>query len=249
MQAEDAEAELLRPIFGYYQFCAIGGRLSMSSRCTALRASLMVTGLVAFAAQAQSLQVDATGGTRPLTAAILQDYAQQKPSAAKATLGASDTVAGFAKLCRGEVDALTSPRPIGKREQALCAERGAQYVEVAVAMDGLAIIVNPKNTQVSNISVEELRKLWDADAQGKLTRWNQVRADWPQAPFALIAPDVASGSADAFAGALGTKTSELRHDYSASTDESVIVQGVGRDLNAHGYVGYAYVPAAVTRAD
>ena len=55
-----------------------------------------------------------------------------------------------------------------------CKEAGIEYIELPVAYDGLAVMVNPKNNWVTSMTVAELKKIWEPAAEGKVTKWNQV---------------------------------------------------------------------------
>jgi len=101
-------------------------------------------------------------------------------------------------------------------------------------------VVNPKNTWIKEFKVEELKKMWEPVAQGKVTHWNQVNPAWPNAPLKLFGPGADSGTFDYFTDAINGKEKASRGDFTASEDDNVLVQGVSRDVNAIGYFGLAY---------
>ncbi len=90
------------------------------------------------------------------------------------------------------------------------------------------------------MTVAELKKLWEPAAQGKIMRWNQVRAGWPDREIHLFGAGVDSGTFDYFTEAVAGKAKASRGDYTSSEDDNVIVQGVSGDENALGYFGFAY---------
>jgi phosphate transport system substrate-binding protein len=114
---------------------------------------------------------------------------------------------------------------------------------VPIAYDGLAIVVNPKNTWASTITVDELKTLWSPDAQGKIMRWNQVRSAWPNREIRLFGAGVDSGTYDYFTEATVGKEGASRGDFTSSEDDNVIVQGVASDELALGFQPLAYVEA------
>jgi phosphate transport system substrate-binding protein len=122
----------------------------------------------------------------------------------------------------------------------VCNKAGIQFIEIPVAYDGLAVVVNPKNTWATSITVAELKTIWEPAAQGKVTRWNQVRAGWPDREIHLFGPGVDSGTFDYFTEAINGKAKSSRGDFTASEDDNVLVQGVSRDVNALGFFGFAY---------
>jgi phosphate transport system substrate-binding protein len=113
-------------------------------------------------------------------------------------------------------------------------------VELPVAYDALTVVVNPKNSWIREFKVEELKKMWEPGAQGKITKWNQVNPAWPDAPLKLFGAGSDSGTFDYFTDAINGKEKASRGDYTASEDDNVLVQGVSRDVNAIGYFGLAY---------
>jgi phosphate transport system substrate-binding protein len=121
-----------------------------------------------------------------------------------------------------------------------CAEAGIKYVELPVAFDALTVVINPKNTWIKEFKVEELKKMWEPGAQGKVTHWNQINPAWPNAPLKLFGPGADSGTFDYFTDAINGKEKASRGDFTASEDDNVLVQGVSRDVNAIGYFGLAY---------
>jgi phosphate transport system substrate-binding protein len=100
--------------------------------------------------------------------------------------------------------------------------------------------VNPRNDWVKVITVAELKKIWEPDAQGKITKWNQVNPAWPDEPIKLYGPGADSGTFDYFTEAIVGKAKSSRGDFTASEDDNVLVQGVASDKNGLGFFGFAY---------
>ena len=109
-----------------------------------------------------------------------------------------------------------------------------------MAFDALTVVINPKNTFIKQLTVAELKKMWEPAAQGKVTHWNQVNPAWPDQPMKLFGPGADSGTFDYFTEAIVGKSKSSRGDFTASEDDNVLVQGVSRDVNGLGYFGYAY---------
>jgi phosphate transport system substrate-binding protein len=101
-------------------------------------------------------------------------------------------------------------------------------------------MVSPRNTFVDCMTVGELKKMWQPEAQGAVTRWSQVRDGWPDQPFRLYGAGADSGTFDYFTDAINGKEKASRGDYTASEDDNVLVQGISNDPNALGYFGFAY---------
>src|SRR5688500_5044548 len=193
------------------------------------------------------ITVDGSSTVFPIAEAVAEEFGKAHPDSRTPTVGISGTGGGFQKFCRGETDISNASRPIRPAEIEACRKAGVDYIEVPVAYDGLAIVVNPKNTWATTITVDELKTLWSPDAQGKIMRWNQVRASWPNRDIRLFGAGVDSGTYDYFTEATVGKEGASRGDFTSSEDDNVIVQGVSSDELALGFLPLAYVTANSSR--
>jgi phosphate transport system substrate-binding protein len=185
------------------------------------------------------IHIDGSSTVYPLTEAVSEEFREVNPDI-RVTVGVSGTGGGFKKFMRGELDISNASRPISKSEIELAKTNGIEFIEIPVAYDGLAVVVSTKNTFVDYLTVAELHKMWSPESQGKITRWNQIRAEWPDAPLNLYGAGTSSGTYDYFTEAVNGKAKASRGDYTASEDDNVLVQGVSTDINALGYFGLAY---------
>jgi phosphate transport system substrate-binding protein len=185
------------------------------------------------------IKIDGSSTVYPITEAVAEEYRIAQPDV-KVSVGLSGTGGGFKKFGRGEIDINDASRLIKDSEAAICAEGNIKYVGLTVAFDGLAVLINKENTWVDFFTVEELKKIWSPDAQGKIMKWNQIRASWPAEDFHLYGPGVASGTYDYFTEAIVGKSGSSRGDYTASEDDNVLVQGIAGDKNSIGFFGLAY---------
>jgi phosphate transport system substrate-binding protein len=191
-------------------------------------------------AQQKVVKLDGSSTVFPVSEAVAEDFQKANKQTIKVTVGISGTGGGFKKFCRGETDISNASRPILKAEMEDCKKAGIDYYELPVAFDALTVVVNPKNTFIKQLTVAELKTMWEPAAQGKVTKWNQVNPAWPDAPIKLFGAGSDSGTFDYFTEAIIGKAKSQRGDYTASEDDNVLVQGVSRDVNAIGYFGYAY---------
>ncbi|HYN14043.1 MAG TPA: PstS family phosphate ABC transporter substrate-binding protein [Burkholderiales bacterium] len=196
--------------------------------------------LAAAPAYAQIVKIDGSSTVYPITEAVAEEFQKSKQNRIKVTVGISGTGGGFKKFCRGEIDISDASRPILQKEMEDCKAAGIEYFELPVAFDALTVVVNPKNSFIKQLTIAEMKKMWEPGAQGKVTRWNQVNPAWPDAPMKLFGPGADSGTFDYFTEAVVGKSKSSRGDFTASEDDNVLVQGVARDVNALGYFGYAY---------
>lgn len=192
-------------------------------------------------AHAQSVvKVDGSSTVFPVTEAVAEEFQKSTGGKTKVTVGISGTGGGFKKFCRGETDVQNASRPILAAEMADCKANGITYVELPVAFDALTVVINPKNTWAANMTVDELKMMWEPAAQGKIMNWSQVNAKFPNAPLKLYGAGSDSGTFDYFGEAIVGKAKSSRGDYAATEDDHVTVKGVAGDINALGYLGFAY---------
>lgn len=187
------------------------------------------------------VQIDGSSTVFPIVEAIAEEFQRDFRGRYQVTVGVSGTGGGFKKFCRGETALSNASRPIRTSELALCAENGVAFIELPIALDALAVVVNPANDWVDHLSVEELRTMWAPEAQGKILSWRQIRESFPDRPLALFGAGADSGTYDYFTQAIVGKEHESRGDYTASEDDNVLVMGVATDVGALGFFGYAYL--------
>ncbi len=182
------------------------------------------------------ITIDGSSTVYPLTQEAAAFF--EKSGAGIVSLAYSGTVTGFGKFCRGQLDIVNASRPISREEQKFCEEQGVSFVELPVAHDALTVIVNAKNTWAVSITIDELRALWESGAEKRITRWSQIRKDWPDREIALFGPGTESGTFEFFNQVISGGAQNSRKDYTASGDDRVIVKGVSANEAALGYVGH-----------
>lgn len=212
----------------------------------ALLFTIMVVALLAACGQKSntgqlsgSVSIDGSSTVYPISEAIAEEYTIANPQV-RVTVGESGTGGGFKKFSRGEIDINDASRSIKPNEIDLCKENGIDFLELLVAYDGMAIVVNKKNTWINDITISELKKLWEPAAQGKITKWSQIRPEWPDRDIHLYGAGTSSGTFDYFTEAVMGEAKSCRGDYTASEDDNVLVQGVASDENALAFFGLSY---------
>lgn len=189
-------------------------------------------------ALAGAVQVDGSSTVFPITEAVAEEFTAETGGDVRVTVGTSGTGGGFQRFCTGETDLSNASRPIKAEEQALCERNGIEPIQIPVAYDGIAVMVNPANTFVDCLTVEELKKIWEPGSG--VQSWADVRAGWPAEPIKLYGPGTQSGTFDYFTDEIVGEEGASRPDYTASEDDNVLVQGIAGDPSALGYFGYAY---------
>src|SRR3954453_6094449 len=169
---------------------------------TAIVAAVALVSCIALPAHGQLVKIDGSSTVFPITEAIAEDFQKSTKGKVKVTVGISGTGGGFKKFCRGETDVSDASRPILEKEMADCRNAGIEYLELPVAFDAITLVVNPKNAFIKQLTVAELKKIWEPAAQGKVMRWNQVNPAWADAPIKLFGPGADSGTFDYFTEAV-----------------------------------------------
>jgi phosphate transport system substrate-binding protein len=187
-----------------------------------------------------TIKIDGSSTVYPITQAIVKQFETDPSNKGQVEVKVSGTTGGFEKFCAGKTDINDASRPILLAEMETCKKNGVRYMEFPIAFDALTIAINPQNDWAKDITVAELKKLWEPAAQGKILRWNQVRAAWPDRPIKLFGAGDKSGTFDYFNEAIVGKSKATRKDYTPSEDDEALVEGISKDPNALGYFGYAY---------
>ncbi|HWO11251.1 MAG TPA: PstS family phosphate ABC transporter substrate-binding protein [Polyangiaceae bacterium] len=188
--------------------------------------------------EAAVISIDGSSTVFPITEAVAEEFRVHNP--AKVTIGVSGTGGGFKKFCGGETAISGASRPIKPTEVQLCKDKGIEYVELPVAYDGIAVVVNGANDWANSMTVAELKALFRPEAQNEVKRWSQVRTGWPDQEIHLFGAGVDSGTYDYFTAAIVGTEHASRGDFTSSEDDNVLVQGVAMDKLALGFFGYAY---------
>lgn len=183
------------------------------------------------------IRIDGSSTVFPVTEAIAEEFQAEYPDV-RVTVALSGTSGGFEKFCRGETDANDASRPIKEEETTACGENDVTPVELAVAYDGLTVMVNPTNDFVECLTVAQLSKIWDQGSTVKT--WQDVNPEWPAEEIALFGAGADSGTFDYFTEEINGETDRIRSDFTQSEDDNALVQGIAADPNALGFFGYAY---------
>ena len=216
-------------------------KLQISALAAAIAVGAAATMSAGTVLAQQVVKVDGSSTVYPVTEAVAEDFQKSKKNAIKVTVGISGTGGGFKKFCRGEIDVSNASRPILKKEMEDCKKAGIEYIELPVAFDALTVVINPQNDFVKQLTVAELKKMWEPGAQGKVKSWKEVNPAFPDVPLKLFGPGSDSGTFDYFTAAINGEEGAIRADYSPSEDDNITVQGVSGALGGIGFFGLSYV--------
>ena len=170
-----------------------------------------------------NVKIDGSSTVFPISEAMAEEFRKVQPNV-KVTVGESGTTGGMKKFVPGEIDIADASRPIKAEELKGIKDRGDDAIELPVAFDGLSVVIHKENTWAATMTVAELKKIWEPGST--VTKWSDVRPEWPNEPIKLYGPGTASGTFEYFTEAVVGKAKSSRPDYTASEDDNVLVKGV-----------------------
>lgn len=190
------------------------------------------------------VKIDGSSTVAPITMAAAELFRGEQPRV-QVTVGISGSGGGFKKFLEERADLRTditdASRPIKPVELSRAAAVGVEFIEIPIAYDGIAVVVNPANTWCDSLTINELRKIWEPNS--KINNWKDVRPGFPDVPLKLYGPGTDSGTFDYFVETVVGKAKSCRSDFTPSEDDNVLVQGVAGDRGSLGYFGFSYYEA------
>lgn len=147
------------------------------------------------------------------------------------------TGGGFGRYLAGEVDIVDASRE-AKGDEAKGAVGDLAWTKHLVAYDGITLVVNPANDFVNDLTVEQLKKIWESGS--KVNTWKDINPQWPDRKINFFSPDKDSGTFEFFTEAINHKGRSQRDGVQVSPDDNALVRGVAGDKDSLGYFGYAY---------
>jgi phosphate transport system substrate-binding protein len=181
--------------------------------------------------------IDGSSTVGPFATAAAELFKAENPGV-NVSVGTSGTGGGFEKFCAGETDISDASRPIKDDEEVpICEKNGVVYDEIQIANDGIAVVTNPA-VEIDCMTTGELKKLWNTGS--KVSNYNQLNADFPDAEVSLYGPGTDSGTFDFFTDVINGEEGVSRKEYQPSEDDNVLVQGVTGDDGGLGYFGFSY---------
>jgi len=191
-------------------------------------------------AQSKYILIDGSSTVHPVTKIAAEDFRRRWDSQVQVDVSFSGTSAGFRKFLAGEIDVAGASRPINREEIKAAKDCKIQFIEIPIAYDALTIAVHPENTWVDKITISDLRKMWEKSAEGKVTKWSQIRPDWPDREIKLFGAGHDSGTYDYFKDVVVGPKGELRSDFTGSEDDDELIHGIESDAGTLGFVPFAY---------
>jgi phosphate transport system substrate-binding protein len=144
---------------------------------------------------------------------------------------------GIASLLDKTTDIATSSRKIKAEEVNKAKASGVNPNEVAIAIDGIAVIVHPSNT-IKALAKTQIKDIYT----GKIKNWSEVGGK--NAKIVVVSRDTSSGTYEAFE-TLALNKERVRPDALTTASNQAVTQTVAQTPNAIGYVGHGFLSPKV----
>ncbi|MBP1910044.1 PstS family phosphate ABC transporter substrate-binding protein [Methanolobus bombayensis] len=187
--------------------------------------------------EAESIMIKGSDTVLPLTQAEAEEFMIANPEKSITVIGGGSGV-GIAALIDGEVEIAMASRKIKDSEIENAQANGINPVEHIIAWDGIAVVVNPENP-VTELTFEQLKSIYD----GSVSNWADVGGE--DLAITVITRDSSSGTYGYFQEEV-LLDEEYRQDALVQPATGAIVQEVGQNTGAIGYIGYAYLDETTT---
>lgn len=186
-----------------------------------------------------NIRIDGSSTVAPLSEPAGEQFNGENDGV-DVTVGTAGTGGGFERFCAGETDISNASRPIDEEETQACRENNVEFTELAVANDGITVVVNPENP-VTCLTVDQLGAIWGPDSD--LTSWGdvpQLDEDFSE-ELQLYGPGTDSGTFDFFTEAINGEEGASRTDYNnVGEDDNATVTGVSGSPGGMGYFGFSF---------
>lgn len=188
-----------------------------------------------------TIKISGSSTVYPITQAAIKGF-QSTSDGKNVQFALSETgsSAGLRQFCNGNIPLANASRPISSKELKRCSNNGIHFIELPIAFDAITVVVNPANNWANSMTVGELSRLWNKQAQDKVNTWNQVNLDYPASAIKLCGPGKQSGTFDVFNKTINGSKKNSRTDYFASEDDNDLVKCVASNKEALAYFGYSY---------
>ncbi|MCM8789777.1 MAG: phosphate ABC transporter substrate-binding protein [Candidatus Omnitrophica bacterium] len=191
---------------------------------------------VAFPCYAEKIVIEGSTTVLPIAQKAAEVY-MQKDSSANISVRGGGSGVGIASLIDGTCDIANSSRPIKDAELDKAVTRGKSIKAHVIAMDGIAVIVNPAN-KVNALTKKQIKDIYT----GKISNWSQVGGD--NQKIVVVSRDTSSGTFEAF-GELVLDKQKVRPDAVMQASNQAVASTVARTPGAIGYVGLAFLSSSV----
>jgi phosphate transport system substrate-binding protein len=183
------------------------------------------------------VKIDGSSTVFPISEAAASAF-HEKYVNVDITVGKKGTGGGMSEFVKGEIDIADASRPMKPSELGECKKNGIRFMELPVAYDGVTVCVHPENDFLSEITIDDLRRIYSAEIAPKT--WKDLRADFPSEPIKIFMPGTDSGTFDFFKEVVIGKEGKIRSDVTPSEEDLVLVNGIAAEKFSIGFFGASY---------
>ena len=210
----------------------------MFRKCLVISVMLMLATCVYAAKNANSIQIKGSDTMVNLGQAWAEKFMEANAKDFVAVTGGGSGT-GFSSLISGTCDIAMSSRDIKEKEITLAKQKGINPFEIKAALDGLAVVVNPKNP-VSKLTIEQLAQIFT----GKVTNWKELGGN--DAKIVILSREVNSGTHVYFKEHVLRKGDpNSKEEFAPSalllSSSQAIADEIAQNTGAIGYYGMGYI--------
>lgn len=177
----------------------------------------------------QAIEITGSATVEPITQLLATEHR------ATVNISSEGTYDGFEQFCSGQSDINNASAAISEEMLAACEENGVEFIELPIALDALSIVVNADNTAIDDLSMQELRLLWEPGSS--ISSWSDLRDTWPEEEIALHGRPEGSGTFSYFTTQVNGEEGAIRDDYEKTDDLDEMTSAIAEDSQALGFMG------------
>lgn len=186
--------------------------------------------------QASDISAEGSSTVYPICQAFAVEF--EKKSHYKVTVGRQGTGGGYKKFAHRQTDIWNASRQIDPKEVEELKEKGIDWLELTIAVDGIVIAVHPQNTWCTKLTCAQLKQMWEPDS--KVKTWRDLDPSWPADALLLFGADTDSGTFEYFTEVINEKKKASNTRYNPSSDDNTLVSGIASNKSALGYIPFGY---------
>ena len=185
-----------------------------------------------------SVVIDGSGTVYPLMSKLAEEYMINEQPDVSVEVSRAGTSAGFEKfLVEDGTDFNDASRPIKDEEAQKAEELGIEAKELKVALDGLTFVINKENDWATEMTAEELKQVFLADAG--VTKWSDINPDWPDEEINKYGPNENHGTYEFFFETV-LEEQDIDPDTNLQQEYSTLVNLISDDVNGIAFFGFGY---------
>lgn len=194
--------------------------------------TLLLVAITNMPLSSKEIKLEGSTTVLPIAQKAAEEYMKIKPNIKIVVKGGGSGV-GITSIIEGLCDIANASRAAKQKELDLAAKKGRELKVNIIAMDGIAVVVNPSNP-IKNITIEQLRGIYT----GKIKNWKELGG--PDKKIIAVSRENSSGTFEFFTEFVLEKK-RTRADAIMQASNQGVINFVQRTEGAIGYVGMGYL--------